>query len=110
VTDRGPFAKGRIIDLSYRAAKELGILAQGVAMVEVEVYAEKIYPLMPPEEEYTPIEFKPIDNTPYDYHHPVWQQHDTHPSAKTKRVNQQDKDAPTKELEKKDNKKHQQID
>lgn len=37
VTDRGPFVKGRIIDLSWRAAKELGIMAQGVAMVKVEV-------------------------------------------------------------------------
>ena len=36
VTDRGPFARGRIIDLSHCAAKELGILAQGVAMVKVE--------------------------------------------------------------------------
>ena len=36
VTDRGPFIRGRIIDLSWRAAKELGIIAQGVAMVEVE--------------------------------------------------------------------------
>ena len=35
VTDRGPFIKGRIIDLSWRAAKELGIIAQGVAMVEI---------------------------------------------------------------------------
>ncbi len=35
VIDRGPFVKGRIIDLSWRAAKELGILSQGVAMVEV---------------------------------------------------------------------------
>ena len=38
VADRGPFAKGRIIDLSYSAAKALGILAQGVAMVEVELF------------------------------------------------------------------------
>lgn len=35
VTDRGPFARGRIIDLSWGAAKELGILTRGVAMVEV---------------------------------------------------------------------------
>ncbi len=35
VTDRGPFGRGRIIDLSYGAARELGMLAQGVAMVEV---------------------------------------------------------------------------
>ena len=36
VTDRGPFTRGRIIDLSWGAAKELGILADGVAMVTVE--------------------------------------------------------------------------
>lgn len=36
VTDRGPFTRGRIIDLSWGAAKELGILAAGVAMVTVE--------------------------------------------------------------------------
>lgn len=35
VTDRGPHGRGRIIDLSYAAAKELGILRSGVAMVEV---------------------------------------------------------------------------
>lgn len=40
VTDRGPFAKGRIIDLSYGAAQKLGILSQGVAMVIVEPYVE----------------------------------------------------------------------
>ncbi len=36
VTDRGPFGRGRIIDLSYRAARELNMLSQGVVMVEVE--------------------------------------------------------------------------
>ena len=36
VTDRGPFGRGRIIDLSYAAAKALGILSEGVAMVEVQ--------------------------------------------------------------------------
>lgn len=35
VNDRGPFRKGRIIDLSYRAAREIGMLQQGIAMVEV---------------------------------------------------------------------------
>src|SRR5688572_9831233 len=33
VTDRGPFVKGRVIDLSKRAAKELDILHQGIADV-----------------------------------------------------------------------------
>lgn len=36
VNDRGPHRKGRIIDLSYGAARELGMLAQGIAMVEVQ--------------------------------------------------------------------------
>jgi rare lipoprotein A len=37
INDRGPFVKGRIIDLSRRAAKDLGIIKSGVAKVEVEV-------------------------------------------------------------------------
>lgn len=41
VTDRGPFGRGRIIDLSYGAAKELGILSAGVATVEISVYREE---------------------------------------------------------------------
>ena len=35
VNDRGPFHDGRIIDLSYVAAKKLGIVATGTANVEV---------------------------------------------------------------------------
>jgi len=35
VNDRGPFAKGRIIDLSERAAKLLGFYARGTARVRV---------------------------------------------------------------------------
>ncbi len=35
VNDRGPFLKGRIIDLSYVAAKKLGLVSLGTAEVEV---------------------------------------------------------------------------
>lgn len=35
VTDRGPFIRGRDIDLSYGAAKEIGMIAAGVMKVEV---------------------------------------------------------------------------
>jgi len=35
VNDRGPFMGGRIIDLSFMAAKKLGIVARGTAKVEV---------------------------------------------------------------------------
>jgi rare lipoprotein A len=37
INDRGPFKKGRIIDLSYAAAKSIGILGRGTAKVRVEV-------------------------------------------------------------------------
>jgi rare lipoprotein A len=35
INDRGPFVRGRIIDLSYTAAKEIGIVGPGTARVEV---------------------------------------------------------------------------
>ena len=35
INDRGPFVRGRIIDLSYSAAKEVGIVGPGTARVEV---------------------------------------------------------------------------
>ena len=35
INDRGPFVRGRIIDLSYTAAKELGIVGPGTAKVEI---------------------------------------------------------------------------
>jgi rare lipoprotein A len=44
VTDRGPFGKNIIIDLSYAAAKRLGILSRGIALVEAEVYQNAIVP------------------------------------------------------------------
>ena len=47
VTDRGPFIRGRIIELSWRAAKELGIIAQGVAMVTVQKADMTIVPFRP---------------------------------------------------------------
>lgn len=37
VTDRGPHAKGRIIDLSRKAARKIGIVEAGVAPVELKV-------------------------------------------------------------------------
>jgi rare lipoprotein A len=36
VNDRGPFVKGRIIDLSYAAAQKLGIDVAGTGLVRVE--------------------------------------------------------------------------
>lgn len=41
VNDRGPFAKQRIIDVSRRAAQELGFKNKGVTRVRVEILAEE---------------------------------------------------------------------
>ena len=38
VNDRGPYVRGRIIDLSWGAARELNILSRGIAKVEVTVF------------------------------------------------------------------------
>jgi rare lipoprotein A len=37
INDRGPFAHGRVIDLSAAAAGEVGIQSAGVGRVELEV-------------------------------------------------------------------------
>jgi rare lipoprotein A len=37
VNDRGPFVKGRIIDLSQAAAQELQMVASGLAEVKIEI-------------------------------------------------------------------------
>lgn len=39
VVDRGPFVRGRILDVSRRAAEELGFVGQGLTQVRVEVLA-----------------------------------------------------------------------
>lgn len=42
VNDRGPYAKGRDIDLSKAAAEELGIVEEGVAEVEIEATKSQV--------------------------------------------------------------------
>jgi rare lipoprotein A len=37
VNDRGPFVDGRVVDVSYAAAEQLGIVGQGVARVKLDV-------------------------------------------------------------------------
>ena len=58
VTDRGPHSRGRIIDVSYKAAKELGMLADGIVRVEVtqtDYWPELIKTLMIPKR-YLPVD------------------------------------------------------
>ena len=42
INDRGPFARGRIIDLSYAAAKKLGIVGPGTAYVKIVALSRSI--------------------------------------------------------------------
>lgn len=37
VNDRGPFAGNRILDLSYAAAKEIGMISEGVVKVRIKI-------------------------------------------------------------------------
>jgi rare lipoprotein A len=37
INDRGPYAKGRVIDLSERAAKRIDMIDEGVVTVEIRV-------------------------------------------------------------------------
>jgi rare lipoprotein A len=53
INDRGPFVRGRIIDLSYAAAQALGMVEEGVAKVRVEVVDKKVAPPSPPEGPFT---------------------------------------------------------
>ena len=41
INDRGPFARNRIIDLSKKAAEELGFIRNGVAKVRVEILEDE---------------------------------------------------------------------
>lgn len=48
ITDRGPYRAGRGIDLSYAAARQLGIVQRGIARVQIElVKSEKPAPSPP---------------------------------------------------------------
>jgi len=42
VNDRGPFMKGRIIDLSYAAARDIGLVGPGLAKVRVEALGRQV--------------------------------------------------------------------
>jgi len=41
ITDRGPYVPGRVIDVSYGAARALGIVGAGLARVQVAVLSRE---------------------------------------------------------------------
>lgn len=75
VIDRGPFARGRIIDLSWAAAKEIGMLAQGIATVVVEKADNLIVPFKPePEDHLFELDFERLADGDDDGLQPSWQE------------------------------------
>ena len=73
VTDRGPYVRGRIIDLSWRAAKELEIIGKGVAMVIVQKVNTINIPFLPDDEiEIPELELETNDGSPSIV--PFWQE------------------------------------
>ncbi len=87
VTDRGPFVRGRIIDLSYRAAKELGMIAAGIAMVTVQPYRQAMgIPYKPDDEDLKlpELDFEMADVS-YSFI-PEWQDRDETPAAAEKEL------------------------
>ncbi len=69
VNDRGPFARGRIIDLSYGAAREIGMLASGITKVEVEHYEPQPHytPIKVTDEEFPLMVFPVVEPFVFDY-------------------------------------------
>jgi rare lipoprotein A len=47
INDRGPYGKGRVIDLSYRAAVEIGLLDEGITRVLLRVVSMPEKPAKP---------------------------------------------------------------
>lgn len=73
VIDRGPHTRGRVIDLSYEAARQLGILAAGVALVEVSVHEELNVPFKSKEPHHTELDLElPAGNEDFGLK-PEWQ-------------------------------------
>ena len=75
VNDRGPFRKGRIIDLSWGAARAIGMISQGIAPVTVERIRETNIPYRPENDdpEVPRFEFELADIAPTGIT-PIWQQ------------------------------------
>lgn len=74
VNDRGPYTSGRIIDLSWEAAKQLGMLHEGIAKVSVHRADNIVIPLLAPKEHivFPKLEVESIEMA--DTIKPIWQE------------------------------------
>ena len=60
INDRGPFAKGRVIDLTYAAADALGMVSKGIATVSLRVVDKGRAVAMAPLIFTNPLAFQPV--------------------------------------------------
>lgn len=74
VTDRGPFVKGRIIDLSWGAAKAIGMIAQGIAPVIVEKLDGFTVPYRPGDSTHVPKLELELADIATSNTKPIWQE------------------------------------
>jgi len=80
VIDRGPFGRGRIIDISWAAAKAIGMIAQGVASVKVERLDNPI-PYRPEDDKLPRIDFEMAESDFKDF--PKWRKEKETQNAKS---------------------------
>lgn len=87
VTDRGPYLKSRIVDLSQAAARELDIIRAGFSMVEITPYFPKNIPYRL--EETSPLELPELDLLYMPeavFPEPVWKRDTVNVSEKMKEL------------------------
>ena len=87
VTDRGPYSKERIIDLSKAAARELDIIRAGFAMVEITPFLPNEVPFRIRED--SPLEIPELDlmyAPPIIFPEPIWEHDSTSVSDELKKI------------------------
>ena len=78
VTDRGPYSRRFIIDLSRAAAKKLGIIAAGFSQVEITPFHPEVVPYKAEEDSLPEVPELNLQYTPVaTYPDPVWQRDST---------------------------------
>lgn len=102
VTDRGPFTRGRVIDLSWGAAKAIDMLRQGVVSVKVEVMDSLQIPLRPKEEFDPPLIDFEMAETGYSFID-RWKNWNTADKTDKRSENKEKQEAPSKNPNNDDN-------
>ena len=77
MTDRGPFSKRYVLDLSRAAAKKIDIIGKGYAPVEISLYTPGKVPFKLEEPDIHIPELDMQMRMLADYPEPLWQQADS---------------------------------